>query len=78
MKCLGLYHLYIKIPQCGYIEHGLEYITFYNKNPCGFFDTDLPQVSWHFTVEWVLSSTDRVKIIVKEAIRSGLLLISHT
>ena len=41
----------------------------------GFFDTDLHEVSWHFAtheaVEWVLSSTDRVKISVKEAIQNG-------
>ena len=45
----------------------------------GFCDTDLHEVSWHFaTHEAVLSSTDRVKISVKEAIRKGFLLSSHT
>ena len=45
----------------------------------GFFDTDLHEVSWHFeTAEWVLSSTDRVKISVKEAIQNGFLFLSHT
>ena len=48
----------------------------------GFFDTDLHKVSWHFATheavlkaEWVLSSTDRVKISVKEAIQNGFLFI---
>ena len=47
----------------------------------GFFDTDLHEVSWHFATheaEWVLSSTDRVKISVKEAIQNGFLFLSHT
>ena len=45
----------------------------------GFFDTNLHEVSWHFaTAEWVLSSTDRVKISVKEAIQNGFLFLSHT
>ena len=50
----------------------------------GFFDTDLHEVSWHFaTHEAVrpsgfLSSTDRVKISVKEAIQNGFLFLSHT
>ena len=45
----------------------------------GFFDTDLHEVSWHFaTASWVLSSTDRVKISVKEAIQNGFLFLSHT
>ena len=57
-------------------------------NPCpslikthvrGFFDTDLHEVSWHFaTAEWVLSSTDRVNISVKEAIQNVVLFLSHT
>ena len=50
----------------------------------GFFDTDLHEVSWHFATyeavrpKWVLSSTDRVKISVKEAIENGFLFLSHT
>ena len=39
----------------------------------GFFDTDIHEVSWHFA-----SSTDRVKISVKEAIQNGFLFLSHT
>ena len=31
MKYLGVYQRYVKIPQCGHIEDGLEYITFYAK-----------------------------------------------
>ena len=31
MKSFGVSHWYVKITQCGYIEHGLEYITFYLK-----------------------------------------------
>ena len=27
MKALGVYYWYVKIPQCGYVEHGSEYIT---------------------------------------------------
>ena len=49
----------------------------------GFFDTDLHDVSWHFATHEavrpsVRSSTDRVKISVKEAIQNGFLLVSHT
>ena len=29
MKSLGVCYWYVKIPQCEYMEHGLEYITFY-------------------------------------------------
>ena len=29
MKSLGVYYWYVKIPQCGCVEHGLKYITFY-------------------------------------------------
>ena len=29
MKSLGVYYWYVKMPQCGCVEHGLEYITFY-------------------------------------------------
>ena len=29
MKSLGVYYWYVKIPRCGYVEHGLEYFTFY-------------------------------------------------
>ena len=29
MKSLWVYFWYVKIPQRGYMEHGLEYITFY-------------------------------------------------
>ena len=28
MKSLGVYYQLIKIPQCGYMEHGLEYVAF--------------------------------------------------
>ena len=31
MKSLGVYYLYVKMPQCGCVEHGLENITFYIK-----------------------------------------------
>ena len=47
----------------------------------GFFDTDLHEVSWPYATleaEWVLSSTDRVKISVKEAIQNGFLFLFHT
>ena len=50
----------------------------------GLFDTDLHEVSWYFATleadeaEWVLSSTDRVKISVKEPIQNGFLFLSHT
>ena len=43
----------------------------------GFFDPDLHEVSWHFATQ-VLSSNDRVKINVKEAIQNGFLFLSHT
>ena len=42
-----------------------------------FFDTDRHEDSWHFAL-WVLSSTDRVKVSVKEAIQNGFLFLSHT
>ena len=29
MKSLGVYYWYVKMPPCGCVEHGLEYITFY-------------------------------------------------
>ena len=29
MKSLGVYYWYIKMAQCGYVEHGLEYFPFY-------------------------------------------------
>ena len=29
MKSLGVYYWYVKLPQCRYMEHGLEYITSY-------------------------------------------------
>ena len=45
----------------------------------GFFDIDLYEVCWHFApAEWVPSSTDRVKISVKEAIPNGFLFLCHT
>ena len=45
----------------------------------GLFDTDLHEVSWHFATDRVQpSSTDRVKISVKEAIQNGFLFLSHT
>ena len=28
-KSLGVYYWCVKIPQCGYMEHGLYYVTFY-------------------------------------------------
>ena len=31
MKSFGVYYWYVKMPQCGCVEHGLEYITFYVK-----------------------------------------------
>ena len=43
----------------------------------GFFDTDLLAL-WHFaTASWVQSSSDRVKISVKEAIQNGFLFLYH-
>ena len=43
------------------------------KHMHGVFDTDLHEVSSHFalglTASWVQSSTDRVRIIVKEPIQ---------
>ena len=45
---------------------------------CGFFDTDLHEVSWHFATHKAVSSTDRVTIIVKEAIQNEFLFLSHT
>ena len=50
-------------------------MVFYNKN--GLLDTDLHEVSWHFTL-WAISSTDRVKISVKETLQNGFLFLSHT
>ena len=32
MKSLGVCYWYVKIPQCTYLKHGLEYITFYVQN----------------------------------------------
>ena len=29
MKSLGVYYLNVKMPRCGCVEHGLEYIAFY-------------------------------------------------
>ena len=29
MKSLGIYYRYVKMPQCGCVEPGLEYIMFY-------------------------------------------------
>ena len=29
MKSLGAFYWYVKMPQCGCVEHGLEYIKFY-------------------------------------------------
>ena len=29
MKCLEVYYWYVKMPRCGYVEHGLEYLSFY-------------------------------------------------
>ena len=60
-------------------------VLVYNKNPCVW-------LLWHWssrgqfalsnplglTASWVLSSTDRVKISVKEAIQNGFLFSSHT
>ena len=31
MKSLGECYWYVKMPRCGCVEHGLEYITFYVK-----------------------------------------------
>ena len=31
MKSLGVYYWYIKIPQCGYMEHGLTDVKCYVK-----------------------------------------------
>ena len=31
MKSLGAYYWYVKMPICGYVEHGLEYFSFYIK-----------------------------------------------
>ena len=29
MKSLGVYYLYVKMPRCGCVEHGLEQFSFY-------------------------------------------------
>ena len=29
MKSLGIYYWYVKMPRCGCLEHGLEYLSFY-------------------------------------------------
>ena len=29
MKFLGEYYWYVQMPWCGYVEHGLEYFSFY-------------------------------------------------
>ena len=29
MKSLGVYYRYVKMPQCWYVEYGLEYFSFY-------------------------------------------------
>ena len=29
MKSLGVYYWYIKMPRSGYVEHGLDYFSFY-------------------------------------------------
>ena len=44
----------------------------------GFFDTDLGTLQPTRPLGRVLSSTDRVKISVKEAIQNGFLFLSHT
>ena len=50
----------------------------------GFFETDLHEVNWNFatheavSAEWVLGSTVRVMISVKEPIQNGFLFLSHT
>ena len=31
MKSLEVYYWYVKMPRCGCVEHGLEYIMFYIK-----------------------------------------------
>ena len=31
MKSLGVYYCCVKIPQCGYMEHGLKDVAFYVK-----------------------------------------------
>ena len=63
------------------LELTLTYVSIggnasHNKTHVRFFsDTDLHEVIWHFAP---LSSTDRVKISVKEAIQNGFLFLSHT
>ena len=44
MKSFGVYHWYVKMPPCGCVEHGLEYITFYVKQGKseGFDSCDRP------------------------------------
>ena len=32
MESLGIYYWYVKMPRCGYVEHGLEYFSFYVQN----------------------------------------------
>ena len=32
MKSFGVYYCYVKMPWCGCVEHGLEYIMFYAHN----------------------------------------------
>ena len=37
-EILGVYYLYVKIPQCGYMEHGLKDIAFYVLNKANLRD----------------------------------------
>ena len=46
LKCLGVCYWYVKIPQCGYMEHGLECIAFYYQNHVWQFVLVPPAGSW--------------------------------
>ena len=37
MRSLGVCYWYVKMPQCGCMEYGLEYITFYVQKPMASF-----------------------------------------
>ena len=81
-----LYPICLK-PALGLLEYGHVisatyqfdmYFLIIKTHVRGFFDTDLHEVSRLFGNHWVLSSTDRAKTNVEEAIQNGVLFLSHT
>ena len=86
--CLGIltYHVICAPVNAWHLRVWSMFVDYIIKTHVrGFFDTDLHEVSWHFATPEavkpsgrVLSSTDRVKISVKEGIQSGFLFLSHT